>query len=188
MTTRGLLDNKKQGLTIPNLFDVDAIVVLTSPVLLEDCLHRQWVVRHRLRRRGRRRSPSLGAGHQTQWPAGRHPVVREHTGSFVSHFGNVSLRGYDAEQRFVQLQGSMGTELRSEVANGPHLNEVLTRSKGLLASLQDPAGWPYGVSRMDTFFFFPFLSSRSTQEIKSLHITINRHFHIRGGAMMHAAP
>ena len=60
----------------------------------------------------------------------------EHSGSFVSHFGNVSLRGYDAEQRFVQLQGSMGTELRADVANGPHLNEILVQNEDLLASLK----------------------------------------------------
>ena len=136
MTTRGLLDNKKQGLTIPNLFDVDAIVVLTSPVLLEDCLHRQWVFAIDYVEEGDGEAHPWVLAIKLSGPQDAIRWFEKHTGSFVSHFGNVSLRGYDAEQRFVQLQGSMGTELRSEVANGPHLNEVLTRSKGLLASLK----------------------------------------------------
>ncbi len=136
MTTRGLLDNKERGLWIPNLFDVDAVVVLTSPVLLEDCLHRQWAFAIDYVEEDDGEAHPWVLAIKLSGPQDAIQWFEKHSGSFVSHFGNVSLRGYDAEQRFVQLQGSMGTELRADVANGPRLNEILAQNKGLLASLK----------------------------------------------------
>lgn len=136
MTTRGLLDYQAGSSWVPNLFDVDAIVVLTSPVLLEDCLHRQWVFAiDYVQEDGGETHPWVLAI-KLSGPQDAIEWFEKHTGNFVSHFGNVSLRGYDAEQRFVQLQGSMGTELRADVANGPRLNEILAQSEGLLAALK----------------------------------------------------
>jgi hypothetical protein len=136
MTTQGLLHDKERGICIPNLFDVDAIVVLTSPVLLEDCLHRQWAFAIDYVEEDDGEAHPWVLAIKLSGPQDAIQWFEEHSGSFVSHFGNVSLRGYDAEQRFVQLQGSMGTELRADVANGPHLNEILVQNEDLLASLK----------------------------------------------------
>lgn len=136
MTTEALIRARDRGSMIPNVFDVDAVVALTSPVLLEDsCYYRQWVfaIDH----------VEEVDGHAHPWVlaiklSGPQDAIKwfePHAGGFVSHFGNVSLMAFDVEQRFVQLQGSMGTDLGADVASGSHVKSLLGE-EALLESLK----------------------------------------------------
>ena len=136
LTTCDLLDKKKRGERVPNLFDVEAVVVLTSPVHLEGCLHRQWVFAIDYVEEGDGLSHPWVLAIKLSGPQDAIKWFEKHTGNYVSHVGNVSLKEFDAEQRFVQLQGSMGTELRAGATHCPHLTEILADNKDLLLSLK----------------------------------------------------
>ena len=141
MTTHTLVKARDRGAMVPNMFDVDAVVVLCSPVHLEEsCYFRQWVfaIDYVDEENDGQAHPWVLAI-KLSGPQDAIKWFEPNAGGFISHFGNVSLMAYDAEQRFVQLQGSMGTELGGAAAtvSTTYMKELLGANTCLLQSLRE---------------------------------------------------
>jgi hypothetical protein len=133
LSTAALLRDQQSHLQLPNLFDIDAVVLRAGPVYLDQgqCHHYQWVfaVDHC----DSDDQPWLLAI-QLCGPQDAIKWFNSQSSGNAFHFANVSVKLFDHHNKILQLQGSMATETAG--ADPQARLEELSKSKTLMDKLR----------------------------------------------------